>query len=481
MERPVGSFPSTVLLTMLFRRSTASVIVSALFAANAGVAVGESIRTATLATQESSLLIKNGERIAFLGDSITAGGAGHGGYCRMVVHGLKSKGIRTTPIFAGIPGNTSADMLERLESDVLKHKTDWVILAAGVNDVWHGDPTVKIGVFQPKPGMGVKLPDYRKNVTTIVDRCVKAGAKVILTTITPIREEPDFKLNLTARDYNAFLRQLATDRNLPLADLNRAMFSEIAKGARLTSDGVHPLESGHRVMAKGLLETIGYTGSEASELEAKWKNAPHILILGDRQTTSGGRTGGWIQLLLEGLNSGQDMVTHQSHAQYRKEVTLRSLLGGLDKKLEESPQTIIFQAPKDDAVAGTSLEDYRKAIEELKGASDRHQARLVLTTIAQPEEDPSGELRSRLEPYNELIRKHAKENKIALADIARAMDEAYEKEANLRLMFDGHRFNRKGSILIVEALLEAMDCGAVITPQLRQIWNDTPAYFRRYQ
>ena len=152
--------------------------------------------------EESQVIIKDGDKVAYLGDSITAAGANYGGYCRLVVHGLKAKGIIVEPVFAGVPGNTSEHMLGRLEQSVLQHKPDWVVLAAGVNDIWHGDPTVKIGVFQPKPGMGVKLDAYRKNVSAIVDRCKDSGAKVILTTITPIREDPEFKLNITARKYN---------------------------------------------------------------------------------------------------------------------------------------------------------------------------------------------------------------------------------------------------------------------------------------
>ena len=127
-------------------------------------------------SKEYRILVKDGETLAFLGDSITAAGARHGRYCRLVVHGLKTKNILVEPVLAGISGNTSEHMLERLEQSVLRHKPDWVVLAAGVNDIWHGDPMVKIGVFQPKSGMGVKLDDYKKNVTAIVDRCSSAGA-----------------------------------------------------------------------------------------------------------------------------------------------------------------------------------------------------------------------------------------------------------------------------------------------------------------
>lgn len=463
-------------------RNSAFRLAFVLLVASARVSLGEPAQpTAVADSKESAILIEDGDRLAFLGNSITAGGASYGGYCRMVVHGLKSRDIRVEPILAGVPGNTSADMLERLATAVLDHEPNWVVLAAGVNDVWHGDPTVKIGVFQPKPGMGVKLPEYKQNVTAIVDRCTKAGARVMLTTITPIREEPDFKLNATAREYNTFLRELAKERGLPIADLHGAMFSEIAGGRRLTSDGVHPLPAGHRVMARGLLETMGFSAAEATALEREWEAAPYVLILGDRQTTSGSRTGGWIHLLLDGLNSGREMVTHRSHAQYRKEVTVSSLLKDLDKHLEDKPRTLILQAPKDDAVLATPMDDYRRAIEELIGIARARKAKLILSTIAIPEKDAAGGLRKKIEPYNRALRELATAKGVPLADVSKAMDAAYAEDPQARLMFDGERFNREGSILMVEAILQAMGRDSLITPELRRTWEERPAYFKRYQ
>lgn len=139
--------------------------------------------------EESQVVINDGDKVVFFGDSITAAGANYNGYCRLVVHGLKAKGIIVKPVLAGVPGNTSEHMLGRLEQSVLRHRPDWVVLAAGVNDIWHGDPTVKIGVFQPQPGMGVKLDGYKKNVSAIVDRCKDSGAKVIhkLIFLGPLR------------------------------------------------------------------------------------------------------------------------------------------------------------------------------------------------------------------------------------------------------------------------------------------------------
>jgi len=428
---------------------------------------------------EKAMLVKDGETVAFLGDSITANGANYGGYCRLVVQGLKTKGIWVEPVLAGVSGQTSADMLARLETSVLRHRPDWVVVAAGVNDIWHGDPTVKIGVFQPKPGMGVKLDAYKKNMTAIVDRCSQAGARVILTTITPIREEPEFKLNVKARTYNAFLLQLAVERNLPIADLHGALFAEIAKGIRVTSDGVHPHDAGNRIMAKGLLQAMGFRHGETDRVATEWETSPKVLILGDKQTTSGGRPGGWIQLLLDGLNSGREMVTSRTFAQYRNEMTVRALLAGFREKLTDKPRKVILQAPRGDAVLATPLDEYRRAVEELIDIAATNRIDLVLTTMTLQDNNPAGKLSRKLEPYNDVLRNAARARRVPLADIHQAMAASYAKDPDLRLTFDGERFNSAGGSLMAECIMRAMGLDSRVTPELRRIWKERPAYFKR--
>src|SRR4028118_335412 len=125
-------------------------------------------------------LVKTGESIAFLGDSITYFGAfmkdtpyfsteNPGGYVRLVASGLAAQGINVTVIPAGIGGNNSKHMLGRLEKDVLSKKPTWMTLSAGVNDVMH---------------KAVELEDYKTAVTAILDRCHQAGVKVVVLTAT---------------------------------------------------------------------------------------------------------------------------------------------------------------------------------------------------------------------------------------------------------------------------------------------------------
>ena len=151
----------------------------------------------SITTAFSQIAIKSGEKLAFLGDSITQGGKSNpSGYVNLVSHGLAANDVKIEVIGAGISGHKSNQMLGRLENDVLKHKPQWMTLSCGVNDVWHGQN-------------GVTLEDYKKNITSIVEKAQAAGIKVILLTSTMIGEDQANANNQKLIPYNEFLRTLA--------------------------------------------------------------------------------------------------------------------------------------------------------------------------------------------------------------------------------------------------------------------------------
>lgn len=216
------------------------------------------------------ILVKDGETVAFLGDSITAGGAASpGGYVRLVASGLAVHGININVIPAGVSGHKSNQMLGRLEKDVLSKKPDWMTLSCGVNDVWHG-------------ARGVPLEDYKRNITEILDRCEKAGVKVIVLTSTQIKLPVTNPENVKLADYNAFLREIAKARNLPLADLNADMAAEQAALEKagikrvLTGDGVHMNLYGNLMMAKGVLGAFGLDNAQLATTQAAWNEMPGL-------------------------------------------------------------------------------------------------------------------------------------------------------------------------------------------------------------
>jgi len=215
------------------------------------------------------IVVAKGQKVAFLGDSITAAGARPAGYCDLVIRTLNAEGLKVSPVYAGIGGHKSNQMLERLERDVLKHKPDWMTLSCGVNDVWHG-------------ARGVALEPYKKNITEIVTKAQAAGVKVMLLTSTMIREDQPNDLNQKLLPYNAFLKELAKEKGCLFVDLNTDMQEALKtfpkdapKGKQLTSDGVHMNPLGNAMMAKGVLRAFGVSDEKLVAAEATWKNIPN--------------------------------------------------------------------------------------------------------------------------------------------------------------------------------------------------------------
>ena len=228
----------------------------------------------------AEIAVKSGDKIGFLGDSITAGGWGNpAGYVHLVIAGLAANGVKAEAVPAGISGHKSDQMLARLDKDVLSKKPQWMTLSCGVNDVWHGkrgvpldDATAKAGDYDEKVA---ERGTYKKNITAIVEKAAAAGAKPVILTATVIHENLDSPENAHLAPYNDFLRQLAMEMHLPLADLN-ALFQERIKKENkpaakvLTSDGVHMNGEGNKLMALGVLQAFGLNEAEIKKAQKSW-------------------------------------------------------------------------------------------------------------------------------------------------------------------------------------------------------------------
>ncbi len=236
-----------------------------------------SMLTAVLfgANAMAEIQIQNGEKVAFLGDSITqAGAATPSGYCRLVESALKAQNINASMVFAGIGGHKSDQMLERLDADVLIHKPDWMVLSCGVNDVWHAEN-------------GVELPEYKANITQIVEKAQASGAKVILLTATVIFEDLNNDFNRKLKAYNDFLKQLAEEKNCIIADPNTTMQNYLIKAEAagqtprilLTTDGVHMNPYGNMIMAVELLKSIGFSDEQLANTQKVWFNTPNACVI----------------------------------------------------------------------------------------------------------------------------------------------------------------------------------------------------------
>jgi acyl-CoA thioesterase I len=207
--------------------------------------------------QQPKFMLDDGDKIVFLGDSITQGGAAPEGYVTLFKLFCGVNGYEVEVINAGISGHKSNDMLARLQRDVLDHKPSWVSISCGVNDVWHNFGRDRQGRQKQR---GLPLNEYQKNMTEIIERCQNAGINILLLTATPIYEDTDNPENIELEKYNNALRQLAKEKKVVLCDLNKIFMSWYQKKANdenlLTTDGVHMNPRGNRMMTLFILRAL---------------------------------------------------------------------------------------------------------------------------------------------------------------------------------------------------------------------------------
>ena len=233
----------------------------------------------------AKLVLKKGEKIAFMGDSIPAGGARKNGYLTVVMEALNKEGLNLSRVAAGKSGHKSNDMLIRLDKDVISKKPQWMTLSCGVNDVWHFKLRLGKRTFK-----GVGLEEYKKNITAIIDKAQAANIKVMVLTSTMIGEDPERELNKNLIPYNAFLREIAKEKKCLLADLDQDMQEALKKipdaagkarmfgepnykrniKNKLTTDGCHMNTLGNAMMAKGILRAFGLSEEKIAAAKESW-------------------------------------------------------------------------------------------------------------------------------------------------------------------------------------------------------------------
>lgn len=202
--------------------------------------------------------LKKGERIVFLGDSITQAGVSPQGYVTLIKNALveKHKDLGIEVIGAGISGNKVPDLQKRLTKDVLARKPTLVVIYIGINDVWHGETD---------PAKGTPKDKFESGLKEVIGRVKGAGARVLLCTPTVIGEKKSGTNKLDGRldEYAEVGRKLAKDTEVQLCDLRKAFQDYLAKNNAddkergvLTTDRVHLNDMGNKLVASTILSAI---------------------------------------------------------------------------------------------------------------------------------------------------------------------------------------------------------------------------------
>jgi lysophospholipase L1-like esterase len=176
-------------------------------------------------------------RIVFMGNSITEG------WSMICPNFFSGKPY----INRGISGQTTPQMLVRFRADVIKLKPAVVVILAGTNDI--------AGNTGPST-----LEMIEDNIISMAQLAKGNGIKVVLCSVLPVFDYP-WKPGLNPADkivtLNQMIKNYAEKNGIIYLDFFSSMVDE-RKGlkAEYTSDGVHPNETGYKVMAPLAEESI---------------------------------------------------------------------------------------------------------------------------------------------------------------------------------------------------------------------------------
>lgn len=158
----------------------------------------------------------------------------------------------------GVSGNTSSQLKERWESDVMSFHPDYVSCMIGINDIWRQFDNPHL------PERCVPYDTFIKNYEEIISRTAGVVKKMFVISccyMEPNKEEP---MRAMVEKYNAGAKALCEKYGAVYVDA-MAAFDRGMKHRHpcfYTWDHVHPQLGGHMVIAKAFLQAAGVSLSD---------------------------------------------------------------------------------------------------------------------------------------------------------------------------------------------------------------------------
>jgi lysophospholipase L1-like esterase len=232
----------------------------------------------TAAFADDAFLLKDGQRVVFLGDSNTHAGKFVTYLDAYLCTRFPDK--RFELINLGLPSETVSGLTEpdhpyprpnvhdRIDRALELSRPDVVVICYGMND----------GIYSPFDEGRFKK--YRDGMTKLIEKVEKAGAKAVLMTPAPFDPKP-VKDKLLAKDaakfswlrpYEKYDEEVLTkysewlltlrDKKYTVIDAHAALLRHLVavrkddRDYRVSADGIHPNADGHLVVALELLKEL---------------------------------------------------------------------------------------------------------------------------------------------------------------------------------------------------------------------------------
>ena len=178
-------------------------------------------------------------RVVFLGDSITD-------FWRLNEYFPDRDFINR-----GISGQTTGQMLGRMQSDVISLHAAALVVLGGTNDI----------------ARGMSLAAIENNLTMIADLAEYHNIKLILASVLPVSDyhkdvNPNYEMTMTRppatiRTLNTWIQAFCASRKYQYLDYYSQMVDPAGlMKSDLADDGLHPNSKGYRMMAPEALKAI---------------------------------------------------------------------------------------------------------------------------------------------------------------------------------------------------------------------------------
>lgn len=189
-------------------------------------------------------------KIVFFGDSITESGRNlldpndlGAGYVKIAAGKLRLLYPDTPIEFVnrGVGGDRTAELLARVQEDVVQENPDMVVLQVGINDVW----------CRFSLGEVVTPEQFRSNYEGIVKAVKSTGAKLFIIEPYVLNMSDKQRFRPFLNKFLAVVREIAAkeaDALIPVDEIFTGVTQDIDP-SQFSTDGVHPTHRGCRYIA----------------------------------------------------------------------------------------------------------------------------------------------------------------------------------------------------------------------------------------
>lgn len=217
---------------------------------------------------------RSGDKIIFVGNSITHGGHYHS-YI-WLYYMTRFPDTRITVLNAGIGGEDAGLMYKRLDKDIIAKNPNIIALTFGMNDTGYD---IYLGP-EAKKLSKEKIDAAHKSFMLITERLKKlSGVRMIMLTSAPYDETAKIKAtaypgkHAAMKEIIAFQEAAARENKWGLVDMNEGLKKinekEQQRDPAFTlcgGDRIHPGADGHLAMACIFLEQQGFAGKEVADI-----------------------------------------------------------------------------------------------------------------------------------------------------------------------------------------------------------------------